>query len=163
MEHQGVAKRVAEEIGALEGLDFVALAHRWRSMTGRKLPKHLPRWLALRMIAYRLQADAFGDLDGRTANTLDRIARQHELGGDVSTLDALGLSSRGARALRPGTTLVREYNGINHHVMVLDEGFAWNGTTYRSLSAVARVITGTQWNGHRFFGLESGKAKGHAG
>ncbi len=57
------------------------------------------------------------------------------------------------RSLKPGTILAREHNGELHRVMVLDDGFAWNGATYRSLSEVARAITGTNWNGPRFFGL----------
>jgi hypothetical protein len=58
-----------------------------------------------------------------------------------------------ASSVRPGTLLVREWDGVLHRVMALDEGFAWNGTSYRSLSEVARAITGTRWNGPRFFGL----------
>ena len=58
-----------------------------------------------------------------------------------------------ASSVRPGTLLVREWDGVLHRVMALDQGFAWNGTSYRSLSEVARAITGTRWNGPRFFGL----------
>jgi hypothetical protein len=159
---QEQSRRVAEEIGALAKLDLAALTHRWRAMTGRKLPEHVPRWLALRLVAYRVQTDTFGKLDGRTTRALERIGRQQQQGGQMPTLDALGLSSRGSRTLSPGTVLVREHDGIDHHVTVLDEGFAWNGATYGSLSEVARAITGTRWNGHRFFGLKSGKTKERA-
>jgi hypothetical protein len=62
--------------------------------------------------------------------------------------------------LRPGTVLVREWEGGSHRVMVLAEGFAWNGTTYASLSQVARAITGTRWNGPRFFGLRDQIGRG---
>jgi hypothetical protein len=71
-------------------------------------------------------------------------------------LDSLDLSSRGKTALAPGTVIGREHGGTMHHVMVLTDGFAWNGQTYRSLSEVAFAITGTKWNGPRFFGI-----KGH--
>jgi hypothetical protein len=71
-------------------------------------------------------------------------------------LDDLSLSSRGKKKLAPGTVIGREYGGTMHHIMVLADGFAWNGETYRSLSEVAFSITGTKWNGPRFFGI-----KGH--
>lgn len=156
---QEQSRRVAEQIGALANLDLATLTHHWRAMTGRRLPDHVPRWLALRMLAYRWQADAFGDLDGRTTRTLNRIARQSRQEGQIPTLDSLRLSSRGSRALSPGTVLVREHDGIDHRVTVLDGGFTWNGATYGSLSEVARAITGTRWNGHRYFGIKFGKAK----
>lgn len=72
-------------------------------------------------------------------------------------MESLNLSSRGARSLAPGTVIGREHGGTVHHVMVLTDGFAWNGTTYRSLSEVAYAITGTRWNGPRFFGLKSNR------
>ena len=151
----------AEQISALQDFDTAALRHRWRALTGRLLPPHLPRSLVIRLLAYHIQADAFGDLDTDTARILDRIAKQQQNlpGKGKPTLESLGLSSRGERKLSMGTVLVREHAGINHHVMVLEEGFAWNGTTYRSLSEVARAITGTRWNGRRFFGLSGPKCK----
>jgi hypothetical protein len=62
--------------------------------------------------------------------------------------------------IRPGTPLVREWEGVSHRVMVMAEGFAWNGSTYPSLSKVARAITSTRWNGPRFFGLRDQKGSG---
>ncbi|HET9541077.1 MAG TPA: DUF2924 domain-containing protein [Candidatus Limnocylindria bacterium] len=82
-----------------------------------------------------------------TRRYLDRIARADASG------TAVPLPVPNARAVRPGTVLVREWAGGTCHVMALDDGFAWNGTTYRSLSQVARTITGTRWNGRRFFGV----------
>ncbi len=75
----------------------------------------------------------------------------------IATLEALNISSRGAKSLASGTVIGREHGGTMHHVAVLTDGFAWNGTTYRSLSEVAFAITGTRWNGPRFFGLKTNR------
>ena len=138
---------VESEIAHLRGLDLPGLRARWRSLTGRAAPAHLSKALLLRVLAYRVQAAAFGDLDKATARLLDRIADEARSGKpvDVPVPDRVGL--------KPGTLLVREWEGTSHRVMVMSEGFAWNGTTYPSLSKVARAITGTRWNGPRFFGL----------
>ena len=64
----------------------------------------------------------------------------------------------GNQRLKPGSVIVREHDGVDHRVMVLDEGYAWNGKTFGSLSSVARAITGTNWNGQRFFGLKEKRA-----
>lgn len=157
MDRSEAERKVAEEIGALRGLDAIVLRRHWRSLAGRALPDHLPSPIVLRMVAYRIQADAFADLDAGTARILNRIATQRSGTDDKPTLEALGLSSRNERNLASGAVLVREHDGVNHHVMVLQRGFAWNGATYASLSEVARAITGTRWNGHRFFGLDKSR------
>jgi Protein of unknown function (DUF2924) len=135
-----------DEIARLRDLDLSGLRARWHSVFRRKAPAHLPRHLLYRMIAYRLQAECLGDLDRDAQRFLDRVA------AGTSTLSAPG---RRRHALRPGTILVREWDGKSQRVMVLDEGFAWNATTYRSLTGVAFAITGTRWSGPRFFGLRS--------
>jgi hypothetical protein len=145
---------VENEIAHLRGLDLPGLRARWRSQTGRAAPGHLSKALVLRVLAYRVQAAAFGDLDKATTRLLDRIADEARSGKpvDVPVPDRVGL--------RPGTLLVREWEGSSHRVMVMAEGFAWNGSTYPSLSKVARAITGTRWNGPRFFGLRDQKGLG---
>ena len=151
---------IPEQLSALDSLDAATLHMRWRALTGRKAPAHLPKQILRRILAYRMQAEIFGDLDTVTARTLERIAQNRQEHRDVTpTLENLGLSTRDARALMPGTVLVREYDGHKHHVMVLEDGFGWQGTTYSSLSKVARAITGTNWNGYRFFGLPCSKRK----
>ena len=139
---------VEDEIARLRGLDLVGLQARWRTMMGKRAPAHLPKHLLLRILAYRLQADRFGDLDGATARALDRLGKQGGV-GDIPLPDASRIA--------PGTLLVREWERTLHRVMVLEDGFAWNGSTYKSLSQVARAITGTRWNGPRFFGLREAK------
>jgi hypothetical protein len=121
------------------------LRRRWRMVFGRAAPEQLPRSLLQRALAYRIQVDALGDLDRDTIRMLDRLARGGR-DGAVIPLPEL-------RGTKPGTLLVREWEGTLQRVMVLEQGFAWNGQTYESLSKVARAITGTNWNGPRFFGL----------
>jgi hypothetical protein len=147
-------RAVENEIAHLRGLDLQGLRARWRGLTGRAAPVHLSKPLLLRVLAYRVQAAAFGDLDKATVRLLDRIADEAGLGKpvDLPVPDRVGL--------RPGTVLVREWEGTSHRVMVMSEGFAWNGSTYASLSQVARAITGTRWNGPRFFGLRDQKGRG---
>ena len=145
------AAALANEIAHLRGLDLDGLRARWRSLTGRAAPAHVPRTLLLQVLAYRVQAAALGDLDPVTARVLDRLASQ----GRSSTRAEVPIPDR--IGIRPGTVLVREWDGTPQRVMVLADGFAWNGTTYQSLSQVARAITGTRWNGPRFFGLRDKK------
>jgi hypothetical protein len=137
------------EIARLRGLDVGDLRARWHTVFRRAAPPHLPRHLLFRILAYRLQADQLGDLDADTRRVLDRIG--------LETADGIGRLvadlNRSKTELRPGTLLTREWDGHLQQVMVLADGFTWNGKTYRSLSKVAFAITGSRWNGPRFFGL----------
>ena len=136
------------EIVSLRTLDLDGLRARWHSLRGRPAPKHLPKHLLLRVLAYDLQAAVLGDLDFRTKQYLERLAADPDKVVDLPTPVTNGP--------RPGTILVREWAGRLCRVTVLEQGFAWNGKTYRSLSEVARTITGTRWNGRRFFGVPAG-------
>ena len=139
------------EIARLRDLDVNELHGRWQAVFGRPAPAHLPCHLVFRMVAYQLQAERFGDLDAESRRLLEQ--------SDISQTTGRKLS-RPISELRPGTTLGREWNGQMQRVAVLSDGFAWNGNTYRSLSQVAFAITGTRWNGPRFFGLRDQTAKG---
>jgi hypothetical protein len=110
----------------------------WREMTQHNAPKSLSRDLLARMIAYRIQEQTLGKLGHETRRLLDRLAR-----GEGEPI----------RHLKVGTVMVREHQGVLHEVMVVPGGFCWREQTYASLSTVARAITGTSWNGPRFFGL----------
>jgi Protein of unknown function (DUF2924) len=135
------------EIARLRGLDVGGLRARWHTVFRRRAPPHLPRHLLFRILAYRLQVDHLGDLDPDTRRLLDRS-------GDPIEIGRLAADRNHRRTeLRPGTLLTREWDGHLQRVMVLADGFAWNGKTYRSLSKVAFAITGSRWNGPRFFGL----------
>ena len=135
------------EIARLRDLDVQGLRSLWESRYGGIVPAHLPRHLLFRLLAYRLQAEHLGDLDSDSKRLLDRSDSPED--ASRRAVDA----ARTTKSLRPGTVLGREWNGEMHRVAVLAEGFAWNGTTYPSLSKVAFAITGTRWNGPRFFGF----------
>jgi Protein of unknown function (DUF2924) len=129
---------IEAEIARVRSLALDALRRRWRVVFGRTPPAGLSKDLLGRMIAWRMQEQAFGGLDRESLRFLEGLARH-------------GGSPR--RRLKPGTVLVRDYQGQRHTVTVAPDGFDWQGATYPSLSAVARAITGTAWNGPRFFGL----------
>jgi Protein of unknown function (DUF2924) len=114
----------------------------------RAAPARLPRHLLFRILAYRLQADGLGDLDAEAFRLLDRSASP----ADVGRLAAKFNQRR--TDLKAGTVLIREWDDQLHRVMVLADGFAWNDKIYPSLSKVAFAMTGTRWNGPRFFGLQ---------
>jgi hypothetical protein len=141
---------VQDEIAHLRGLDLSGLRSRWRSVFQRSPPLHLPRHLLFAVLAFRIQADCFGDLDHETRKILDR-SDIHKTASAMS--DQLVSLDQKRTGLIPGTVLVREWDRQSHRVMVLADGFASNGRTYDSLTKVAFAITGTRWNGPRFFGL----------
>ena len=141
---------IEDEIAHLRSLNLRGLHARWQSVFQRPPPAHLGRHLLFAMIAYRIQADRFGDLDNETKRVLDRTEAKES--GSAVSARLMSLDQKRTELL-PGTLLVREWNRQSQRVMVLADGFAWNGKTYDSLSKVAFAITGTKWNGPRFFGL----------
>jgi hypothetical protein len=141
---------IEDEIAYLRGLDHGVLRPRWQSLFQRPAPAHLTRHLLFAIIAYRIQADRFGDIDHSTKQMLDRSGMKET--GPVTSARLASFDQKRAK-LTPGTVLVREWGRQSQRVMVMAEGFAWNGQTYDSLSKVAFAITGTKWNGPRFFGL----------
>ena len=144
------------EIARLRGLGVGDLRARWHTMFRRRAPPHLPRHLLFRILAYRLQADRLGDLDADCRRLLDRIASGPPEGIDRLAADL----NRPRTELKPGTLLTREWEGHLQRVMVLADGFSWNGKTYPSLSQVAFAMTGTRWSGPRFFGLDKLSSEG---
>jgi hypothetical protein len=133
------AAAIAAEIAGIHALPPEGLRRTWRAVFGRTPPASLSTSLLGRMIAWHIQERAFGGLDRDSRRFLDSLARA-------------GGSPR--RRLKPGTVLVRDYQGQRHTVTVGREGFDWQGTSYPSLSAIARAITGTAWSGPRFFALQ---------
>lgn len=142
------------EIARLRGLDLEALRARWQSVHGRQAPPHLALHLLFRILAYQLQADAMGDLDAQTLRVLRQIDQTPSKKAAVPLTQSFDQRNR---ELSPGTLLTREWSGQHHRVMVLERGFAWDGRSYKSLSEIAKAITGTKWNGPRFFGLRDRK------
>ena len=137
------------EIARLRGLEVGDLRTRWHTVFRRRAPPQLPRHLLFRILAYRLQADQLGDLDADSRRLLDRIGSGCSEGINRLVADF----NRPRTELRPGTLLTREWDGHLQRVMVLADWFSWNGKTYPSLSQIAFAITGSRWNGPRFFGL----------
>ena len=135
---------LASEIASLSKLDTDELRARWKAMFGNPPSHDISRSFLTRAIAYRIQEKAFGGLKPSTQRRLVEFAYD----------GAKGSAAVRSRILRPGAVLVREWRGISHQVSVLEKGFCFRGKRYRSLSEVAREITGTQWSGPLFFGLK---------
>jgi hypothetical protein len=140
-------------VANLEGLDLNGLRRQWRAHLGGEPAAHLTRWLLIRVLACRLQSDAFGGLE----KSIRRILRSGKDDGVGAPFDRRAPQTREGVGLKAGALLVREWKGKLERVMILEDGFAWNGQTFRSLSQIAKAMTGTNWNGHRFFGLRQGK------
>jgi Protein of unknown function (DUF2924) len=151
---------IGDEIAHLRGLDLKGLRARWQSVFQRPAAAHLPRHLLFAVIAYRIQADRLGDLDHETMQVLDRTDAKETA---ATTSARLASFDQKRTELTPGTVLVREWDRRSQRVMVMADGFAWNGQTYDSLSKVAFAITGTKWNGPRFFGLRQKEDRLDAG
>jgi len=134
---------IEAEIERIRSLGLDELRARWRATFRSSPPPAFTKDLVARFLCWHIQEQAFGELAADTATLLDGVAH-----GDKPAMD---------RRLKAGTVLVREYQGERHTVTVVLGGYAWRDTTYTSLSMVARAITGTSWNGYRFFGLEAGR------
>jgi Protein of unknown function (DUF2924) len=142
-------------IAGLADLDAKGLRLQWRNYLGGSPPAHLPRWLLVRILAYQVQVAAIGGHDKATLRVI-RQPKGRTLGSAGSgPFETRIASTREGADLRVGALLVREWKGKLETVMVLEKGFAWNGKSYSSLSQIAKVMTSTAWNGHRFFGLRA--------
>lgn len=133
---------VAREIAGLAGLDRRALSARWKGIYGRPPPRKLSRQVMEKALAYEIQSKAFGGMTASVRRVLRPV-----LAGDCEPAPC--------RTVAPGTRLVREWNGRTYEVEVIEGGFVWQGRTWRSLSRIAREITGANWSGPRFFGLKA--------
>lgn len=149
-----------ENLGSdLEDLARLApkmLRRRWRTLLGGTMPEGLSRNLTLRILVYYAQVQRHGDLDRTSRQTLAEVigkavSRPSAIAGEIMPKPQPSVET--SRVLRPGTILTREHGGVVHRVMVMEAGFSWNARIYESLSKVALAITGTRWNGPRFFGL----------
>ena len=140
-------ENVAARVAALREAPLAELREEWRALFGAEAPITSRDYLR-RRLAYRVQELAFGGLKPATVKRLEEMGER---------LDGGNLATRRIRAdLKPvaGTRLVREWQGVEHVVTVTADGYEWEGRSYRSISAVARAITGTRWNGWTFFGLK---------
>ena len=135
-----------EALSRLPQLDIRELREEWCRLYKADTSPRLSRELLIRAVAYRIQEVALGAL---------RPEPQRQLRQFVQELKQTGEATMRLRSqLKPGTRLMREWRGRTYEILVLDDGFSWQGTDYRSLSAIARKITGTAWSGPLFFGLK---------
>jgi hypothetical protein len=144
--HEPILARLA----ALKAMSVKELKAEWQTLFDTPAPNNSRTFLENRL-AYRIQELTYGGPDKQTRRLLDLLADEVE-----------GTLTRKAQIADPrnpvvGTKLIREWDGVAHTVTVLKDGFEWDGKRYKSLSAVARSITGTRWNGYRFFGLRERK------
>jgi len=139
---------IPARLAALKATPTPELKAQWRELFGSEPPPYNRRFLENR-IAYRVQELAYGGLKPETLNRLETLGEQLD-GGNVTTRRI-----RADRMPIAGTRLIREWQGVEHTVTVLADGYEWQGRPYRSLSAIARAITGTRWNGWVFFGMKN--------
>ena len=138
-------------LARLEEFDGAELASEWEARHGSAPPPALPTRLLRLALAHELQADDLGALSQKAARQLDRLAAAEGLDRSATGRPARQL------AAKPGATLVRDWHGRTHRIEVMADGrFAWRDRSWRSLSAIAREITGTRRNGPAFFGLREG-------
>jgi hypothetical protein len=138
------AGMLVSELAGLPSLDRQMLVRKWQELYGKSPPSGISQQLLLRAISYKLQEQTVGGLKPATRRFLVRFSGN----GKSQSLPT--------HNLKTGTRLLREWHGITHEVMVLENGVQYHGECYRSLSEVARSITGTRWSGPRFFRLIGG-------
>lgn len=141
---------VVMQLSALKRMTVLELNTKWESLFGSSAPNNSRSYLELRL-GYRVQELTLGGLSRETRRTLDLLA--DEIEGQARHRSIIA----DPRNPVVGTRLVREWNGVEHTVTVMKNGFDWQGRKFKSLSAAARAITGTQWNGYRFFGLREAR------
>lgn len=139
---------VTAELSNLPLCSIYDLRARWRALFSAEPPAAFGPDLLRRSIAQKLQENAYGGLDSKTAQLLNRLISQSAKNNGKIAIP---------RRIKPGAVLVREWKGASHRVTVAAEGYVYQERPYNNLSEIARFITGTRWNGPRFFGLRAGK------
>ena len=143
------------KIGALQGMPTHELKIAWRQLYRSEPPRCMPRDVMIRALAYRMQERAHGGLAPTTKRKLRNLVAELEAKG-AQVFDP-------GVALKPGARLVREWAGQTHTVMVLEEGFDYEGERYPSLTKIAAKITDAHWSGPRFFGIRKTTTRPAAG
>jgi hypothetical protein len=144
-DHSRAARELGKRLAALAELDYSELRVEWRRLYRAHPPKKMSRDLLELGVAWKLQEKALGGFGASSKRRLADLAQTMATRGDLVKARAV--------TLRPGARLVRQWHGETHEIVVLEDGYRWRGEHWRSLSAIARAITGTQWSGPRFFGL----------
>ena len=141
---------IEAELQKLEALPRETLTQRWRALFGSDPPRGVRKRFLMGAVAYEMQARQYGDLKPAVRRRLLNIGENSATEGEPRGVTSV--------KLKPSARIFREWNGLTHMVQVVEDGFIWNGGQYRSLSAIARAITGARWSGPRFFGLRSGNS-----
>jgi len=136
---------LVQDVASLGALDTAAQRQRWKVLFGADPSPHFGRSVLVRAISYRIQETALGGLGPATRRLLDRIAESRS----ETALDRIP-----ERRVNAGTVLMRQWGGVTHRVIVLEHGVTYRNRPYKSLSEVARAITGARWSGPLFFGLK---------
>jgi hypothetical protein len=144
-----VSIALEEEISNLPALSKAELLTRWRERLKQAPPSHLNKPILVPVLAYRLQEQAFGGLKPAYKRRLRQLAESFE-----QNPDRLAKRVASSARIKPGTRLIRQWDGQTHQVTVAEDGFEYKGERYKSLSEIARLITGTRWSGPLFFGLK---------
>jgi hypothetical protein len=144
-----MSDRLAEEIAALPSLDIAKLIKRWESVLKEPAPKHLRKQILLPLLAYKLQERTHGGPSPELKLRLRKLAKSFE-----SNPEKAAAQFSAQFNIKPGTRLIRKWQGTAHHVTVSEKGFEYKGQRYKSPSQIARSITGTRWSGPLFFGLK---------
>jgi hypothetical protein len=139
-------RELSQALRALEATSREELIRHWRRFYRSEPLRYASCEFLVRAISYAMQEQEFGSLRAPARRELLAIAKGEPASAQTSRI-----------RIKPGTRLLREWHGTTHEVIVTDQGFVWDGATYRSLSAIAFAITGAKWNGHRFFGLVKGR------
>ena len=143
--HAGNENSLSSELAAIAVMTYAELHVAWRRHYRAVPPKKMSRDILELGIAWKIQENKLGGLGAAVKRQIADLARTMETKSDLTKPRTI--------KCKPGARLLRTWEGVTHEVMVVDEGFIWAGTTWRSLSAIAREITGTRWSGPRFFGL----------
>jgi Protein of unknown function (DUF2924) len=146
-----VADNLAIQLASLPSMGKDELSALWRELYQSPPPEQLRRQLTLRMLAYRIQEQAFRGLNPSARQRLRQMARALERDPAAEISDA--------PSFKPGTRLIRQWRDQTHVVTVREKGYEYQGSHYQSLSEVARLVTGTRWSGPLFFGLKSTPAR----
>jgi len=146
-----------EDIDALSGLDKSELHIRWEEAFSHPPPKYMRRDILVRALAHETQLEATGGMPSDLVRQLARAARSMR-DGKTSTSASDHHRPTPSVTIKPGTRLLRDWQGVTHEVIILENGIQYRDREWSSLSAVAREITGTRWSGPLFFGLKGQKA-----
>jgi len=136
----------SDDLEAIANLEVGQLRLRWAELFGSEPAPRISRDVLIRGVAFRIQEDTNERLCQARRRQLKRLAEELRAGGSIASLEN--------KSFKTGTKLIREWKGRVHEVLITDAGYVWGGKHYRSLTQIARLITGTGWSGPRFFGLE---------